>query len=222
MQGRVVALAIVLAALVQVCLSANPGMVQRPMTTRILRRGGGGGGGAAAAAAAASLRLRGGRSGSEGGSSGTDFSKMKIADLVGLCKTKGLATHGNKAEVVKRLQEAEEAEAGGGGGGDGHNKRAFPGAEEGEENANVEQPAKKPSVQREPEVPIPWASKQHTCQPCNNPKTLSTSNPEAAAAEAAAQKKQSPHSLIPKCRCAWTRVSLDSSGSSTPIRSRIS
>ena len=222
MQGRVVALAIVLAALVQVCLSANPGMVQRPMTTRILRRGGGGGGGAAAAAAAASLRLRGGRSGSEGGSSGTDFSKMKIADLVGLCKTKGLATHGNKAEVVKRLQEAEEAEAGGGGGGDGHNKRAFPGAEEGEENANVEQPAKKPSVQREPEVPIPWASKQHTCQPSNNPKTLSTSNPEAAAAEAAAQKKQSPHSLIPKCRCAWTRVSLDSSGSSTPIRSRIS
>lgn len=78
---------------------------------------------------------------------------MKIADLVGLCKTKGLATHGNKAEVVKRLQEAEEAGEGGGGG-DGHNKRAFPGGEEGEENANMEQPAKKPSVQREPEVRV--------------------------------------------------------------------
>jgi hypothetical protein len=149
-EGRVVALAIVFAALVQVCSSANPGMVQRPMTTRILRGGGGGGGGGGAP----SLRLRGGRSGSEGGSSGTDFTKMKIADLVGLCKTKGLATHGNKAEVVKRLQEAEEAGAGEGGG-DGHNKRAFPGGDEGEDNANMEHPAKKPSVQREPEVKFP-------------------------------------------------------------------
>ena len=46
-----------------------------------------------------SMHLRGGRSPSE---SGVDYTKMKIPELVNQCKTKGLPTHGNKNEVIKR------------------------------------------------------------------------------------------------------------------------
>ena len=42
----------------------------------------------------------------EGGASGVDFSKMKVADLRAECEKKGLDSSGKKAELVSRLEGA--------------------------------------------------------------------------------------------------------------------
>lgn len=135
--ARTVAKAMLFAALVQSCSAAKPGPLHRSAPASSSRPG-----------PVLSLSLRGGGRGGSEEATGADYTKMKIAELVSHCKAKGLATHGNKAEVIKRLQEAEEQGVG------DSNKRSMPTSDDAGISSKQARTEDNKSVQREPEVRV--------------------------------------------------------------------